>query len=155
MSETVENLVKSNFVLFQQFFNIFSAHDDQINFSSFALCQASQDASLEYPQWVLWRRGLGYLRGNFRYGSHGQNNLIFFLTSIQPQKKAGLDVICWAFSCFLTRLMTESHVKYLSQQLCIESKKCSNLYFVEITLLRFREYVNRFKVLSKPRLNHN
>ena len=31
-----------------QFLDVFSSHDDWINFSSFALCQASQDTSLEY-----------------------------------------------------------------------------------------------------------
>ena len=33
--------VKSNFELFQQFLDVFSLHDDRINFSSFALCQVS------------------------------------------------------------------------------------------------------------------
>ena len=41
-------------LLFQQFLDVFSSHDDWTNFSSFALCQASQDKSLEYPQRVLW-----------------------------------------------------------------------------------------------------
>ena len=54
--KTVENWVKSNFAFFQQFLDVFSSHDDRINFSSFALCQASQDTSLEYPQRVLWRK---------------------------------------------------------------------------------------------------
>ena len=54
-SKTVENWVKSNFVLFQQFFYFFSSHDDQINFLSFAMCKASQDKSVEYTQRVLCR----------------------------------------------------------------------------------------------------
>ena len=53
--KTVENWVKSNFLFFLQFLDVFSSYDDRINFSSFALCQASQDTSLEYPQRVLWR----------------------------------------------------------------------------------------------------
>ena len=39
---------------FQHFLNIFSVQLGQINFLSFALCQASKDTSLEYPQSVLW-----------------------------------------------------------------------------------------------------
>ena len=38
---------------FEQFWDVFSAQEDQIEFWSFALCQASQDTSLEYPQRVL------------------------------------------------------------------------------------------------------
>ena len=53
--KTVENWTKSNIVIFLQFLGVFSAQDDRINFSSFALHQASQDTSLEYPQRVLWR----------------------------------------------------------------------------------------------------
>ena len=34
---------------------VFSSQDDRINFSSFAMCQVSQDTSLEYPQRELWR----------------------------------------------------------------------------------------------------
>ena len=39
---------------FQQFLDVFSAPVDRIEFWSFALCQASWDTSLEYPQGVLW-----------------------------------------------------------------------------------------------------
>ena len=53
--KTVENWVKSNFVLFEQFFDVFSAHDDRINYSSFALWRESQDTSLDYLCGVLWR----------------------------------------------------------------------------------------------------
>ena len=41
--KTVENWTKSNIVILLQFLGIFSAQDDGINFSSFALRQASKD----------------------------------------------------------------------------------------------------------------
>ena len=65
-SKTIENWVKSNFVLFQQFLDVFSSHDNRINFSSFALCQASQDTSLEYPQRVLLRIFFLLIKGSGR-----------------------------------------------------------------------------------------
>ena len=63
-SKTIKNWVKSNFVLLQQFLDVFSSHDNRINFSSFALCQASQDTSLEYPQRVLWRNFFLLIKGS-------------------------------------------------------------------------------------------
>ena len=51
--KTAENLPKSKLEVFQLFLDVFSAQDDLIEFWSFALCQASGDTSLEYPQRVL------------------------------------------------------------------------------------------------------
>ena len=44
----------SKMAIFQQFFDVFSAQGDWINFWSFACYQASWDTSLEYPQRVFW-----------------------------------------------------------------------------------------------------
>ena len=46
--------------------DVFSSNDDRINFLSFALCQASQDTSLEYPQRVLWRNFFLLIKGSGR-----------------------------------------------------------------------------------------
>ena len=60
-AEKLQYLILSSF---QQFLDVFSAQDDRINFSSFALHQASQDTSLEYPQRVLWRNFFLLLKGS-------------------------------------------------------------------------------------------
>ena len=65
--KTVENWTKSNIVIFLQFWGVFSAQDDRTNFSSFALHQASQDTSLEYPQRVLCKNFL-FTLNPIRYG---------------------------------------------------------------------------------------
>ena len=47
-------MANSEIVIFQQFWDVFSAQDDRIYFWSFACYQASKDTSLEYPQRVFW-----------------------------------------------------------------------------------------------------
>ena len=90
-AEKLQYLILSSF---RQFLAVVSAQDDGINFSSFAMRQASQDTSLEYPQRVLCRnffflliKGSALSLGPFQIRFQASDlNFVFCVCSRKPNR---------------------------------------------------------------------